>query len=338
MKIKTNLFAPDVKAGGRRAVLEHVRNRRATIHTALAGILRQHNVLRRAGNPVSIAEIAAAIDSITEETVYDGRPLLDGRYGRGSLQASLWFNATPYREDPSRRHYMYIPTMTARSLSLVHPNGQPRTETESAATMRWAWRFAEKAAADLRAYAQRLRLVERRLRRSIATEAAPTSSKFYREPVALQNDMLQHYRDDLEHLEDVLLHIRVSIHRVRKANGDLYRYQLGQVEVSQWIEEIDRLADESPFNHRNLLNGTYAVDSRLASMWFVGKRGDDARRLYFPDLRAEALGLKNAAGSMVTVSAAEFLPETQTKLRAALDKVRRARRGTGSNGSHASKV
>lgn len=93
------------------------------------------------------------------------------------------------------------------------------------------------------------------------------------------------------------------LHRLRElaiqaANG-IYtpedRMQI-QVEVSQLIDEIDRVASHAQFNGYNMLTGAFANPAKggtpTGSMWFqVGANMDQRERAYIGTMTAEALGL-----------------------------------------------
>lgn len=85
---------------------------------------------------------------------------------------------------------------------------------------------------------------------------------------------------------------------VQSANG-IYtsedRMQI-QVEVSQLIDEIDRIASHAQFNSMNLLQGDFARETTgeaAGAMWIqVGANMDQRERLYIGTMTSEALGMK----------------------------------------------
>ncbi len=94
------------------------------------------------------------------------------------------------------------------------------------------------------------------------------------------------------------------IHRIRElavqASNGIYtaedRMQI-QVEVSQLIDEVDRIASHAQFNTLNMLTGRFAKDNpttpAIASMWFhIGANMDQRERVYVGTMTAKALGLK----------------------------------------------
>ncbi len=105
----------------------------------------------------------------------------------------------------------------------------------------------------------------------------------------------------LQEIQDVLQRLRELA--VQAANG-IYtsedRMQI-QVEVSQLIDEIDRVASHAQFNELNMLTGRYsrpgAINLKVASMWFhIGANMDQRERVYIGTMNSQALGLKNKTG------------------------------------------
>ena len=100
----------------------------------------------------------------------------------------------------------------------------------------------------------------------------------------------------LQEDQDILHRIREL--SVQAANG-IYtaedRMQI-QVEVSQLVDEVNRVASHAQFNGYNMLTGAFANPSLggtpTASMWFqVGANMDQRERAYIGTMTAEALGL-----------------------------------------------
>ena len=74
-----------------------------------------------------------------------------------------------------------------------------------------------------------------------------------------------------------------------------------QVEVSQLVDEIDRIASHAQFNGMNILTGRFAratgVNSITASMWIhMGPNMDQRKRIYIGTMTSQGLGLKNPIG------------------------------------------
>jgi flagellin len=105
------------------------------------------------------------------------------------------------------------------------------------------------------------------------------------------------------------------LHRLRElavqsANGiysDEDRMQI-QVEVSQLVDEINRIASHAQFNGMNTLTGAFADPARggteIRSMYFqVGANMDQRERVYIGTMTAQALGLQSAqAGESISIS------------------------------------
>jgi len=80
-----------------------------------------------------------------------------------------------------------------------------------------------------------------------------------------------------------------------------------QVEVSQLVDEIDRVASQAQFNKLNMLTGRFSqatgANTPTASMWFhIGANMDERKRVYIGTMNAQGLGLKNAVGGAETAT------------------------------------
>jgi flagellin len=97
------------------------------------------------------------------------------------------------------------------------------------------------------------------------------------------------------------------LHRVRElavqsANGiysDEDRMQI-QVEVSQLVDEVNRIASHAQFNGMNLLTGAFANPAlggtELRTMYFqVGANMDQRERVFIGTMTAQALGLQGTS-------------------------------------------
>jgi flagellin len=77
-----------------------------------------------------------------------------------------------------------------------------------------------------------------------------------------------------------------------------------QVEVSQLVAEVDRIASHAQFNGLNMLTGRFAKASGgnqpVASMWFhVGANMDQRIRAYVNTMTAAGLGIQNVANKQI---------------------------------------
>jgi len=102
----------------------------------------------------------------------------------------------------------------------------------------------------------------------------------------------------LQETQDILHRLREL--SVQSANG-IYsaedRMQI-QVEVSQLVDEVNRIASHAQFNGMNMLTGRFARDSETGSIMQlqVGANMDQSRRVFVGNMGAEALGILNIQG------------------------------------------
>ncbi|MCR4789539.1 MAG: flagellin [Treponemataceae bacterium] len=103
---------------------------------------------------------------------------------------------------------------------------------------------------------------------------------------------------------DILQRIRELA--VQSANGiysDEDRMQI-QVEVSQLVSEVDRIASQAQFNGMNMLTGGFAQDSasgRIMQLQ-IGANVDQNERVYIGTMTAQALGLSGIQGEDERIS------------------------------------
>lgn len=111
----------------------------------------------------------------------------------------------------------------------------------------------------------------------------------------------------LEETQAILQRLRELA--VQAANG-IYstedRMQI-QVEVSELIDEIDRIASHAQFNGMNLLTGRFArftgENTVTASLWLhIGANMDQRERMYIGTMNSQGLGLKSPVGNPETAS------------------------------------
>jgi flagellin len=107
----------------------------------------------------------------------------------------------------------------------------------------------------------------------------------------------------LQETQDILHRLREL--SVQAANGvytDEDRMQI-QVEVSQLVDEINRIASHAQFNGMNMLTGAFANDDSPRIMQFqVGANMDQNERVYIGTMTAVALGLEGEQGVTETIS------------------------------------
>jgi flagellin len=103
----------------------------------------------------------------------------------------------------------------------------------------------------------------------------------------------------LNETTDILQRIREL--SVQSANGiytDEDRTYI-QVEVSQLVAEVDRIASSAQFNGLNMLTGRYAQNSvsNETMLFHVGANMDQRMTAYVGTMTAQALGLRSAQGT-----------------------------------------
>ncbi len=108
----------------------------------------------------------------------------------------------------------------------------------------------------------------------------------------------------LQETTDILQRVRELA--VQSANGiysDEDRMQI-QVEVSQLVAEVDRIASTAQFNGMNMLTGRFAADSDNVMQFQIGANMDQNTRVFIGTMTATALGLKGAQGNDEQISIA----------------------------------
>lgn len=133
-----------------------------------------------------------------------------------------------------------------------------------------------------------------------------------------------------QQLSDLLQRIRVLA--VQASNGiysDQDR-QLIQVEVSQLVDEVDRIVSQSEFNKLNIFQGDFARGSTTGSMWFhVGANMHQRERVYIQTMSSQALGLTRGDGTMITLSTPSGANDTLGIVDFAITKVSKQRADLG---------
>jgi flagellin len=79
-----------------------------------------------------------------------------------------------------------------------------------------------------------------------------------------------------------------------------------QVEVSQLIDEVNRIASHAQFNGMNLLTGAFAQNSTVNRIMQlqVGANMDQNEQVFIGTMTAQALGLQTAQGETGTITIA----------------------------------
>ena len=139
----------------------------------------------------------------------------------------------------------------------------------------------------------------------------------------------------LQETQDIMHRLREL--SVQSANG-IYsaedRMQI-QVEVSQLIDEIDRIASHAQFNGMNMLTGRFAMEQGentvTASMWFhIGANMDQRERVFINTMTSEALNMRAVGtGEILSISTPEQANMTIGVIDAALRVVNKQRADLG---------
>ena len=110
----------------------------------------------------------------------------------------------------------------------------------------------------------------------------------------------------LQESQDVLQRLRELA--VQAANG-IYSEEdrmYIQVEVSQLVDEIDRIASHAQFNGMNLLTGRFArmsgQNTVTASMWFhIGANMDQRKQVFVGTMTTKGLGIRQMDETFITL-------------------------------------
>ena len=139
----------------------------------------------------------------------------------------------------------------------------------------------------------------------------------------------------LQETTDVIQRIRElsvqSSNGIYSAEDRLYI----QVEVSQLIAEVDRIASHAQFNGMNMLTGRFARPTGenhvTASMWFhIGANMDQRTQVYIGTMTAMALGLRNVGDeSIMTLEGPDEANRAIGTLDEALKKINKQRADLG---------
>lgn len=135
----------------------------------------------------------------------------------------------------------------------------------------------------------------------------------------------------LQETTDVLQRIRELA--VQASNGvysDEDRMQI-QVEVSQLVAEVDRIASSAQFNGMNLLTGRFAKESDTVMQFQIGANADQNIRAYIGTMTSQALGLAGIQGTdeRISINSPDEANITIATLDAALKNVNKQRADLG---------
>lgn len=138
----------------------------------------------------------------------------------------------------------------------------------------------------------------------------------------------------LQETTEILQRIRELA--VQSANGvysDEDRAMI-QVEVSQLVAEVDRIASSAQFNGYNMLTGRFAKETDNSITFQVGANVDQNIKINIASATAESLGLRGKGqdgedGALVSVSDTETANRTLATIDEALKNVNRQRADLG---------
>ena len=139
----------------------------------------------------------------------------------------------------------------------------------------------------------------------------------------------------LQEIQDLLQRIREL--SVQASNGiytDEDRMMM-QVEISQLVDEIDRVASHAQFNGMNMLTGRFArptgENTPTASMWFhIGANMDQREQVFIQTMTARGLEMKGVTtGSIVSLSTPEKANRTIGAVDMALTNISKQRADLG---------
>ncbi len=139
----------------------------------------------------------------------------------------------------------------------------------------------------------------------------------------------------LQESQDILHRMRELA--VQSANGiysDEDRMQI-QVEISQLVDEIDRIASHAQFNGMNMLTGRFAQDmgenTVTASMWFhIGANMDQREQVFIGTMTSQALGVRDVGSNdILSISSPDSANRAIGTVDSALKKINKQRADLG---------
>jgi len=139
----------------------------------------------------------------------------------------------------------------------------------------------------------------------------------------------------LQETTDIVQRIReLAVHSSNGIYSDEDRMQI-QVEVSQLVAEVDRIASQAQFNGMNMLTGRFAKptgeNTVTGSMWFhIGANMDQRTQVFVGTMSAAALGLRNIGSEeILTLAGPDDANRAIGTLDEALKKINKQRADLG---------
>ena len=106
----------------------------------------------------------------------------------------------------------------------------------------------------------------------------------------------------LNETQDILHRLReLSVQAANGIYSDEDRMQI-QVEVSQLVDEVNRIASHAQFNGMNMLTGRFSQDGDATMQFQIGANMDQNERVFIGTITAESLGLQSVQGTTDTIS------------------------------------
>jgi flagellin len=138
----------------------------------------------------------------------------------------------------------------------------------------------------------------------------------------------------LQESEDIIQRLRELA--IQSSNG-IYSEEdrmYIQVEVSQLVAELDRIASHAQFNGMNLLTGRFARELGqnvvTASMWFhIGANMDQRTQVFIGTMTAKGLGVRQADESFISLAAPDTANRSIGTLDAAIKIINKQRADLG---------
>jgi flagellin len=138
----------------------------------------------------------------------------------------------------------------------------------------------------------------------------------------------------LQESQDILQRLReLSVQAANGIYSDEDRMYI-QVEVSQLVDELDRIASHAQFNGMNMLTGRFARitgdNVATASMWFhIGANMDQREQVFIGTMTAKGLGVRQMDDSFVTLQTPDDANRTIGVCDAALKIINKQRADLG---------
>src|SRR4030043_2130709 len=119
--------------------------------------------------------------------------------------------------------------------------------------------------------------------------------------------MIQTTEGYLQEIANIIQRMRVLA--VQSSNG-IYSTedrQYIQVEISELVDEVDRIASQAEFNKMKLLLGDFSRTNPKASMWFhMGPNMHQRERVFIQTMSAVALGVRDFIGRPISLSTPDY--------------------------------